>query len=359
VRQIHLGPKVDSESKDSEDSDDHEEEFYYTEVEMVVKKPSHSHATSSTCLTSTSQTASSHSTNPPENPIWRSPIPVSDASKEKQSSFPSSLHSKSTEIPLDGSARQQQTQQRQQQTQQQQQPPTTSNLLPNQAAYLPLPNSEALPSPKIIHATPSTDHDYTAKIQNTSTASFGSLIPSQSVSPLDKERMIDIFLAMEQSKQEQPLFLGSSQNRPHNPHQFSHLRLTPTTEAYSIGNYAANSTHRNLTWSTQAHPTLTGNISLPKPIRPNMVPASPGTSITSPSFTGSFPGTHYQTTITHNSPKMIISTSLGVACGGIGKPHSKKIRGEMKKCRKVYGMENRDMWCTQCRWKKACTRFTE
>ena len=25
----------------------------------------------------------------------------------------------------------------------------------------------------------------------------------------------------------------------------------------------------------------------------------------------------------------------------------------------VYGMENRDMWCTQCRWKKACTRFTD
>ncbi|XP_041470025.1 zinc finger protein 704-like [Lytechinus variegatus] len=43
-------------------------------------------------------------------------------------------------------------------------------------------------------------------------------------------------------------------------------------------------------------------------------------------------------------------------------PHSSagqpKIRSEGKKCRKVYGMENRDMWCTQCRWKKACVRFT-
>ncbi|CAB1350654.1 unnamed protein product, partial [Coregonus sp. 'balchen'] len=34
-------------------------------------------------------------------------------------------------------------------------------------------------------------------------------------------------------------------------------------------------------------------------------------------------------------------------------------RGEGKKCRKVYGMENRDMWCTACRWKKACQRFTD
>ncbi|XP_065063280.1 zinc finger protein 704-like [Rhopilema esculentum] len=28
-----------------------------------------------------------------------------------------------------------------------------------------------------------------------------------------------------------------------------------------------------------------------------------------------------------------------------------------RKCRKVYGMDNRNLWCTQCRWKKACVRF--
>ncbi|KAL2080545.1 hypothetical protein ACEWY4_024338 [Coilia grayii] len=38
---------------------------------------------------------------------------------------------------------------------------------------------------------------------------------------------------------------------------------------------------------------------------------------------------------------------------------SRKSRGEGKKCRKVYGMENRDMWCTACRWKKACQRFLD
>uniref|UniRef100_A0A8C5DZZ8 C2H2-type domain-containing protein n=1 Tax=Gouania willdenowi TaxID=441366 RepID=A0A8C5DZZ8_GOUWI len=37
----------------------------------------------------------------------------------------------------------------------------------------------------------------------------------------------------------------------------------------------------------------------------------------------------------------------------------KKPRGEAKKCRKVYGMEKRDMWCTACRWKKACQRFID
>lgn len=40
-------------------------------------------------------------------------------------------------------------------------------------------------------------------------------------------------------------------------------------------------------------------------------------------------------------------------------PGSRKPRSEAKKCRKVYGMEKRDMWCTACRWKKACQRFTD
>jgi hypothetical protein len=34
-----------------------------------------------------------------------------------------------------------------------------------------------------------------------------------------------------------------------------------------------------------------------------------------------------------------------------------RTRGEARKCRKVYGMESRELWCTQCKWKKACTRF--
>ncbi|KPP74760.1 zinc finger protein 395a-like [Scleropages formosus] len=38
---------------------------------------------------------------------------------------------------------------------------------------------------------------------------------------------------------------------------------------------------------------------------------------------------------------------------------SRKTRGEAKKCRKVYGIEHRDQWCTACRWKKACQRFLD
>jgi len=35
----------------------------------------------------------------------------------------------------------------------------------------------------------------------------------------------------------------------------------------------------------------------------------------------------------------------------------KSRNGDVRKCRKVYGIENRSLWCTQCKWKKACTRF--
>lgn len=38
---------------------------------------------------------------------------------------------------------------------------------------------------------------------------------------------------------------------------------------------------------------------------------------------------------------------------------NRKARGEAKKCRKVYGIEHRDQWCTACRWKKACQRFLD
>ncbi|XP_027553266.1 SLC2A4 regulator [Neopelma chrysocephalum] len=37
----------------------------------------------------------------------------------------------------------------------------------------------------------------------------------------------------------------------------------------------------------------------------------------------------------------------------------RRPRGDAKKCRKVYGMEHREMWCTACRWKKACQRFLD
>ncbi|XP_041434279.1 zinc finger protein 704 isoform X2 [Xenopus laevis] len=53
-------------------------------------------------------------------------------------------------------------------------------------------------------------------------------------------------------------------------------------------------------------------------------------------------------------PQVITAPSLSKPSAVTRKP-----RGEAKKCRKVYGMERRDMWCTACRWKKACQRFID
>jgi len=56
------------------------------------------------------------------------------------------------------------------------------------------------------------------------------------------------------------------------------------------------------------------------------------------------------------SPKPSFSNSNVVSSH---KSPNRKPRGDAKKCRKVYGMDHRDNWCTQCKWKKACTRFGE
>lgn len=46
--------------------------------------------------------------------------------------------------------------------------------------------------------------------------------------------------------------------------------------------------------------------------------------------------------------------------GGVNRTSpTKRVRGETRKCRKVYGMEKKEAWCTQCKWKKACTRFLD
>ncbi|XP_074598981.1 uncharacterized protein LOC141853513 [Brevipalpus obovatus] len=84
--------------------------------------------------------------------------------------------------------------------------------------------------------------------------------------------------------------------------------------------------------------------------------SSSSSSSTSPSSTTSTSSHHHShhhhhnhhqwTSLLHQGSKATISSS-------------RRSRTETRKCRKVYGMENRDSWCTQCKWKKACTRFVD
>ncbi|KAK9512821.1 hypothetical protein O3M35_001154 [Rhynocoris fuscipes] len=63
--------------------------------------------------------------------------------------------------------------------------------------------------------------------------------------------------------------------------------------------------------------------------------------------------------ISPSSNQKQIKLSVSAPIAKLPSSPSRRIRGETKKCRKVYGMEHRELWCTQCKWKKACTRFSD
>ncbi|XP_036711200.1 zinc finger protein 395 isoform X1 [Balaenoptera musculus] len=58
-------------------------------------------------------------------------------------------------------------------------------------------------------------------------------------------------------------------------------------------------------------------------------------------------------------PPPAMKSHLIVTSSPRAQSSTRKARGEAKKCRKVYGIEHRDQWCTACRWKKACQRFLD
>ncbi|XP_048186527.1 zinc finger protein 395 [Perognathus longimembris pacificus] len=58
-------------------------------------------------------------------------------------------------------------------------------------------------------------------------------------------------------------------------------------------------------------------------------------------------------------PPPAVKPHLAVTSPPRAQSSTRKARGEAKKCRKVYGIEHRDQWCTACRWKKACQRFLD
>ncbi|KAM9408762.1 zinc finger protein 395a isoform 2-T2 [Pholidichthys leucotaenia] len=77
--------------------------------------------------------------------------------------------------------------------------------------------------------------------------------------------------------------------------------------------------------------------------------------------TSTMPPTHWMAPATTCSRQGVRVRSVSVGEQWLqhqGAP-CRKLRGEAKKCRKVYGIEHRDVWCTACRWKKACQRFVD
>ncbi|XP_051519868.1 zinc finger protein 704-like isoform X4 [Myxocyprinus asiaticus] len=106
----------------------------------------------------------------------------------------------------------------------------------------------------------------------------------------------------------------------------------------------------------------TAPVTIPSTSSTGFTPSSNSFSISWQSPPVTFTGTSASPTHTRTqgfgeqrSQTIAVLSSPPRAAGSL----SKKSRGEGKKCRKVYGMENRDMWCTACRWKKACQRFVD
>ncbi|KAG9355490.1 hypothetical protein JZ751_000328 [Albula glossodonta] len=133
----------------------------------------------------------------------------------------------------------------------------------------------------------------------------------------------------------------------------STLYLVHTDHAYQVPSFAT------VTERTHIRTPATAPVTIPSST--NFTPSSCSSfsiSWQSPpvTFTGtSASPTHSRTqSFGEQRPQSIaVLSSPPRASGSL-----RKSRGEGKKCRKVYGMENRDMWCTACRWKKACQSIT-
>ncbi|KAF7492503.1 Putative zinc finger protein [Sarcoptes scabiei] len=63
--------------------------------------------------------------------------------------------------------------------------------------------------------------------------------------------------------------------------------------------------------------------------------------------------------VSASSSSIASSSSHQLLMNGSNATLARRPRGESRKCRKVYGMDNRQLWCTQCKWKKACSRFID
>ncbi|XP_051794771.1 zinc finger protein 395a [Acanthochromis polyacanthus] len=90
-------------------------------------------------------------------------------------------------------------------------------------------------------------------------------------------------------------------------------------------------------------------------------PPPPGQVVSAaPLTTPTFPGTAPPTTCHKQGVSFRVrSVSVGEQWLQHHSAPCRRVRGEAKKCRKVYGIEHREQWCTACRWKKACQRFTD
>jgi len=115
-------------------------------------------------------------------------------------------------------------------------------------------------------------------------------------------------------------------------------------------------------WKPQDQPPMDGQVAQPMHAVPIAIPITTFTIATSQHV--STPHSTLPQSLPSNNQISLQSPGKYIRLSP--KPYStspksplRRPRGDAKKCRKVYGMEHRELWCTQCKWKKACTRFGE
>lgn len=100
-------------------------------------------------------------------------------------------------------------------------------------------------------------------------------------------------------------------------------------------------------FSTMSTPTYPSNYNLPNNSKSALSKKNIARHLDSPVFNINF-------TDNTSSVSQVTATRIFIPTEA-----TQRTRGKgRKKCRKVYGMSNKKLWCTQCRWKKACARFT-
>ncbi|XP_055088456.1 zinc finger protein 395-like isoform X2 [Periophthalmus magnuspinnatus] len=131
---------------------------------------------------------------------------------------------------------------------------------------------------------------------------------------------------------------------PHTPS--SPLCSSPPPPSPSLSSSAPSSSS-GCFWQVQAEHSYQAPAPVLIAAAPTPAP-SPACHWTAPSSTHNKQPLHYR----------VRSVSVGEQWLQQSTP-CRKVRGEAKKCRKIYGIEHREQWCTACRWKKACQRFLD
>lgn len=146
-----------------------------------------------------------------------------------------------------------------------------------------------------------------------------------------------------------PVFNNTKTSSSYNHHSSpvsptKHARYSPRPSAsapYPQSSYV----HHNNNSTQYLTGYHTQNVTItPSPMSMNRMPTTINTNNCSPTGSSSNHNHHHNASAaTNRSPQS----------------PNRRPRGESKKCRKVYGMDRKGEWCTQCKWKKACSRFSD